>query len=294
MKKIILMIALVFTTSGLFAQDFKIKGAEEPIPFGEMVILKVDGQLPKEAFKVRYDWEITEDTLTKNKDNKLQIDSKPKTRVLTIEEGKTITFGSSIKADKVTARLTVSYVVLIKGKDGTVTDANLFTSGIISQVVQIDKSMIGPTPQPEPNPNPDPPGPPPNPNPQPEPPKPPDVEPVFPLSKFDLAPTAYKEAKALNITNKEKVIPALANAFRSTVAAMNAGVFKTTGQAYQKLNEATKLAIESNGASLDQLQPWDEKIKTLVYDLYKKQKLKLYDDYKEIFNEIADGLEKVK
>jgi hypothetical protein len=263
-------VAVLLLSTTVFAQpdkfvkpDQKVVGAEEVVPAGEPIILKVTPITtpPKYLVQTTYSWKIL-------------ADDKEKSNVLVWPDNTSVVFGKGT-AKRLQAILSINYLYAVREKEGDNTSP-------IKEVGQQSSLLIVPiklgnTPPPPPD-NPD------NPD-----------EPKFPVGRFDLAKTAYKLAMAnVEPTNRAKGAQAIATSTEGIAAAISAGTITNVETAFTQLKNSNNSALSREGISVDEWDKFGGVLQKELYKLYQDKKLVVLSDYADAFREMAEGLKKVK
>lgn len=240
----------------------KIEGAENVIPYGELVqvTVKSDNNVPN-LYKTTHSWKVyDENHKVKN--------------VYTSPDGKTLIFGAGIKKTKFLVVLDTTYTFVDKDDKGVITGVETISTGIDDAVVKIGEDDVVP---------PKPPGP----GPDPEPPLPPKPLPDSPLGLVKPSVDAFNLMKAPSKAVVAKLVADNYNLIKNKIAGQE---IKTLKDAYAQLSELNGKALRENKADFAEWNVWDQTVKKSVYDLYLAKKLTVLEDYIGAYAEIANSL----
>lgn len=246
----------------LFAQDIvipkqEIVGGSGVIPLAELVELSLsDIEKKPEHFK---DFSVSWKVLDGNKEKVVR------------PYGNTVVFVSGIKNTELTALASVSYLYVIKDKDGKYVDAivkNKFLSCKISVGGKIEPDN---PPDPKPNPN--------------------TPDPKFEFGKFGLSKITYDYAvKVLDKNMRSKACEPLSRNMAGIAASIAAGAFTKLDDILKNAKEANDDVIKNLNLDLKDWNKFGELLQEDLYKLYTDKKMKTPDDFRDAFNEIAFGL----
>lgn len=284
---IILGLMLMATPNICYAQGAEkfvvphqtILGADEPVPPGDIVILKISQislkDKPQYLKEVQYHWTVLR--------NGKKID-----RFIAWPDNSSLVFGAGndTKADiKVLLSIAYRYEVVeeIKDKDGKVTGKVIKESAMRLAEPVLAQIRVGDGPNP-----PNPPGPGPDPvNP----------DPVFPNGKYGLSKTTYDATKTVNLdsASKQRSATALSNNYKGLASAVRAGTIKTPTDLLQKTAKGNTDALKSVNVLNNEWQAWDDAVQRVLIRLNKVDKTMVaISDFADAWDEIAAGLAAVK
>lgn len=273
----IFILGFLLMASPGFAQDSNkfvipkqdIVGIEEPVPTGDIVILRVSPIQDKVEYlkSVEYRWIIIRD-------------GKIVTRFIAMNDSIVFGAGSDPNVDikvfliraynyEITEELTTKddkKVKVVKESGMRLADP------IIAQV-----KLRGPNP----------PVPPPNPV---------DPDPIFPIGRFDLAKVSYnavKQVTALDSARRVQAARALARSYSSIASSIRAGAITNPKKALEETKAANDIALRDLGIR-GEFEPWDQALKSVLVNLNSSGKLKTMDDFATAWDEIAQGLNAAK
>lgn len=254
-------------------------GAEEPIPTGEIVVLKISPidakNKPQFLKEIRYQW-----TVFKN--------GKKFDRFIPWPDNSTLVFGSGndTRADiKVLLSIAYRYEVTedVKDKDGKVTGKKITESAMRLAQIKVAQVKVGTEPNPPPGPDPDPI----NPTPA----------PVFPPGKYGLSKIVYDAASLVNLdsTSKQRSATALANNYKGIASSIRAGAIKSPQDALIKTKDGNGAALKSVSVVNSSWEPWDVEVQRMLDKFNKVDKtLATVQDIATAWDEISAGLMQVK
>lgn len=258
-----------------------IVGADEPVPPGDVVILKISPieakDRPQYLKEVQYRW-----TVFKN--------GKKFERFLPWPDGSVLAFGSGVdtKVDiKVILTIAYRYEVQedMKDKDGKVVGKVIKESAIRLVNPLVAQVKIGNGPDiPDPV--------------DPVDPIDPIVpDPTFPFGKYGLSKVTYDASKSvkLDASSKQKSAQALASNYRGLASAVSAGTIKTAKDLLEKTAAGNEAAFKRVNVAKNEWQAWDDSVEAVLVKLNKTDKtLVTLQDFVTAWNEIATGLDAVK
>lgn len=281
---VVLGVLLMLTpnVSGQGAEKFvvpkqTILGAEEAVPPGDIVILKISPialkDKPQFLKETQYHW-----TVFKN--------GKKFDRFIPWPDNSTLVFGAGMdtKAD-IKVLLTIGYrfevTEDVKDKDGKVIGKTIKESAMRIPQPVVAQVRVGNGP---PDPGPDPVN--------------PDVpDPVFPVGKYGLSKVVYDASKLVTLDSASKVrsATALANNYKGIASSIRAGAIKTPQDALIKTKEGNASALSSAAVVNSSWEPWDLVVQKVLTNLNKVDKtLMTASDIAIAWDEIAAGLLAVK
>jgi hypothetical protein len=257
-----LLFFLALTSLGpAFAADFvipqqKIVGAEQVISPGELVTLSVSPPEKTPGLtSTSYKWKILEGT---------------QERRFAVDVNGNIFFGAGIKPRTFTAVVAITHLFTERTGD-KVTRAATHTE-ILTATIRVGGEL-----------------PPPDGDKTPVVPKP-DTDASFPAGKYQLARFAYEAGMKVSASGRTKG-RALADSFKNIASAIAAGGLKDA----RAILKQTK---DSNDAALgDQVSAWEsfsDALEEKLFTLYQSGSLRSAADFATAWNELAQGLEKVK
>lgn len=263
MKKFLLAIALTcFSCLSCFATDFqmpvqKIEGADESIPFGEVIILNPTSvkNTPKYLHTISYSWKIL-------------VDGKEKTRFKTFSDG-SVVFGGT-PDQHITALLVISYLYIVREgdkPDGAIKEVGQKQSDILMANVVVEASK-------DPNP--------PKPNPKPA-----------PVDKFGLTNLTNNWLSTVTLSGEKKTstVALMANVFSSLADSIASGKI-TTQEELIKQSQTMTAGVLTNGALQSAWQTWATNLNGELSKLLKAGKLVNLGDWQQAYKEVAAGLSK--
>jgi hypothetical protein len=247
-----------------------IVGAEDPVPYGEMVQVQAvhKGEVPADLTDVHYDWKV------------FSGDTQTEKRVYVSPDSKTVIFAAGIKKTKFLVVLNVTYTYIHKDKDGKIDNVQTRTSGIQNTYVTVGDKAPEPIP--------------PGPNPTPVPPTPTPTPPVVPDTPLGLVKASVAAAAGMTSPTKTSAAQALAVVYNQVAADIEANKIATLGEAYKQLKDGNAKALASVNADLGEWQIWDDGLRRAVYKLYLDKKLTKVTDYPAVFREIAQSFSYIK
>ena len=258
---LLLLVGNVFSTDFVVPEQ-KIVGVEEPIPVGEVVVLKPSRILdvPKHLVGTGYSWVILEN-------------GREKTRVAQGVDN-SIFFGSGTQGKRLTAILYCNYLYVVR--EGDKPDGKIVEVATRNRksVVEI---IVG---TPDPNPNP---GPGPNPTP----------DPVIPDSKYGLTKLSFSAAKKMPTANRVTAAKALAKSYRGMSSKVAAGAINKIEDLLKETASNNRSVIKDLSLNPSDYRDFSKIIEDEVFSLYNDKKLNSMKDFADAWLEIADGLEKV-
>lgn len=246
------------------APQQKIEGADEPIPFGEVVILHPTpvAKPPQYLHTISYQWKVL-------------VDGQEKKRgVKTFADG-SIVFGGT-PDQKITAILTISYLYIVREgdkPDGAVKEVSQKQSDIlVANVVIKSSTPTPPTPTPGPNPQPTPPA---------------------PVNKFGLSDTVKGWLSTVGLSGQKKAdtVSQMAQVFASLAADVTAGKINNQNDLVKQTQVKTA-AVLKNGALQAAWETWATNLNTELSNLLKAGKISNIADWAQAYSEVAAGLTK--
>jgi hypothetical protein len=253
------------TTSADFTVPQQTLITDANIDTGELIIVKVSppGNVAYLA-GISYRWKVF-------------VDGVEKRNLGEWPDGTQVQFGSGTRGGaKINVILSASYLYVVKTGDGT--NERIVTIGqrsqIISTIITVNGSAPGPNPPP-PGPNPPTPGP----------------------GKFGLA-TKVQQAVTATVQagqNRAVAAQALANSFRGMSSAISAGTITDVRTLLTQTKQSNNTALDN--AHVNRTE-WDgfftQLQQQILYPLYNANTISTLTDFKDAWQEIADGLAGVR
>ncbi len=246
--------------------------APKEIEVGKLINVKVSDFKEPESFAgASYKWKVY--------DLKTGVEEDP----TVWPDGKSIFFATgNLKAKEkcktFVVLLSASYLYLVKEKDV------IKTVGQRSQLLMTQVKVISSDPIPEPDPTPIPPTPTPTPT------------PVFPPGKYGFSKQVYDMANldVLASANRLKGAQALANSFNGMASATKAGTIKSIKELLTATTASNQSALVTAQVPSTEWAKFSTDLQTMIFTQYDTDKLATLDDFVLAWQEIADGLSKVK
>lgn len=282
MKNLFISLVLLFALSGPIRADQPefvvptqtIEGADQPIPFGEIVTLSPSPikSPPKYLVSVSYQWRVLVNGVEK------------KQGVRTFSDG-SIVFGGN-PSQKIQAVLSTAYLFQVRvgdKPDGAILQSELRQGEL--QVVNV--TIVGSAP-----PSPAPPGP----QPQPPSPQPDGPEPTLPEGLFSLAKKSRSFVLTLNIdpAKRATAAQALAGSFESVAQQIASGSITSIQDALVKTLQGNQQALTQAGANASDWRPFGTSLQTEMKKLQANQRLVNVGDLRQVYVEVAQGLRSIK
>lgn len=242
----------------------QILGSEKPVALGELVDLSMSPIKEHLTYHVAcsYDW-----TLIDLSNGELKI-GRP------YDGG--IFFAAGIQPKRILVLCHVTHLYVVPGA-GPKTVERFATKTIEYSAVIV----IGDSPTP---PGPTPPGPAPTP-----------PSPDLPDGKFKLAKAAYDMAYTkAPVLNRAKAAAALETSFRGVASAIAAGTKSKPEEVLKDTQASNRTALTNAGVDPDTWKPFFTELQNVTFSLHETGGLNAVDDFKDAWNEIADGLNAVK
>lgn len=261
----LLLFALVVRADDKFTvPDQKINGGGT-VSAGDVVVLSVspidNDKKPENLQNVVYNWKILEDGKIKTKG------------VQEWPGNDRVVFGAGIKkGKKFTGILSITYLYVVKDKDGKITEVATRSKLLMDEVV-VEGDVPGPDPGPGPGPNP-------NPNPP---------APVLPDGKYKLAKFSYDNSlQKVDASIRKADSLALATSFNGIASKIASGSFTSLEDILKETQTSNRTALKDN------TNKWENffiELQKNLYTLYKGKQMATMEDFATAWKEIATGLE---